>query len=183
MNKDTVEAAIWAKELIKRKDWVILDTETTGLHATAQICQIGICNHRGETIMDELVKPGSPMTFGAYQVHGIHEDILKDAPPFPDIYHELCSAVNGKLVIIYNAKFDRRIIRHCCQFYNLPVLRCKEIQCLMQEYSRWFGNPRKNGGYKYKKLPGGDHSAIGDCLAALKVIREMAATEIAASSC
>lgn len=177
MDADTAEATAWAKKLLRRKDWVILDTETTGLDANAEICQIGICNHLGQPIMNTLVKPGVGMSIGAYMVHGISDDDFKNSPMFPDIYGELQRVVHGKTVIIYNAKFDRRIIRHCCLTYNLPVIRCKAIECLMEQYSRWYPHYRKRGGYKWKKLPGGDHSAIGDCLAALRVIHKMAGVE------
>jgi DNA polymerase-3 subunit epsilon len=178
MDANTAEATIWAKNLLKRNDWVILDTETTGLDANAEICQIAICNHRGEAVMNTLVKPGVGMTMGAYMVHRISDDDFKNSPMFPGIHYQLQEAMRGKTVIIYNAKFDRRIIRHCCTTYNLPIIRCKGIECLMEEYSRWYPHYRKRGGgYKWKKLPGGDHSAIGDCLAALQVIRKMAGVE------
>jgi DNA polymerase-3 subunit epsilon len=41
-------------------------------------------------------------------------------------------------------------------------------------YSQFVGEPGKRGGYKYQKLPGGDHSALGDCRATLKVLKDMA---------
>jgi hypothetical protein len=37
------------------------------------------------------------------------------------------------------------------------------------------GEPSKRGGYRSQKLPGGDHSALGDALATLRLIEEMAA--------
>ena len=32
--------------------------------------------------------------------------------------------------------------------------------------------------YKWQKLPGGDHTALGDCIATLNIIKEMANTEL-----
>jgi hypothetical protein len=37
------------------------------------------------------------------------------------------------------------------------------------------GRALKRGGYRSQKLPGGDHSALGDALATLRLIEEMAA--------
>jgi DNA polymerase-3 subunit epsilon len=83
--------------------------------------------------------------------------------------------VIDKPVIIYNVPFDRRMVRQTCDFYNLRYPRCKEFYCAMQWYSQWYGwKKKKDGSYRWKKLPEGDHSAIGDCLAVLKLIRKMA---------
>jgi len=173
-NKDTLAAESWAKRILK-SDIRILDTETTGLGTNDQICQIGICDGRGNIVMDTLVKPAVPINRKAFQIHGISEEALRDAPRFPDIYEELVNAVSYKPVIIYNVNFDRQMIRQTCDFYNLRYPRCREFHCAMQWYSQWHGwKKRKDGTYRWRKLPGGDHSAIGDCLAVLKLIQKMA---------
>lgn len=41
-------------------------------------------------------------------------------------------------------------------------------------YSQCVGQRRKKDGYRYQKLPGGDHSALGDFRAALAAIERMA---------
>ncbi len=45
----------------------------------------------------------------------------------------------------------------------------------MRHYAAYVGEPSKRGGYCSQKLPGGDHSALGDALATLRLIEEMAA--------
>jgi DNA polymerase-3 subunit epsilon len=46
----------------------------------------------------------------------------------------------------------------------------------MQWYSQWVGEWNDyHQDYKWQRLPGGDHSALGDCKATLEVIRRMAA--------
>ena len=45
----------------------------------------------------------------------------------------------------------------------------------MRRYAAYVGEPSKRGGYRSQKLPGGDHSALGDALATLRLIEEMAA--------
>ncbi len=46
----------------------------------------------------------------------------------------------------------------------------------MRRYAAYVGEPSKRGGgyYRNQKLPGGDHSALGDALATLRLIEEMA---------
>ena len=46
----------------------------------------------------------------------------------------------------------------------------------MRQYARFVGEPSKRGGdYRSQKLPGGDHTALGDALATLRLIEVMAA--------
>jgi DNA polymerase-3 subunit epsilon len=47
-------------------------------------------------------------------------------------------------------------------------------ECAMRRYAAYVGEPSKRGGYRSQKLPGGDHSALGDALATLQLIEEMA---------
>lgn len=44
----------------------------------------------------------------------------------------------------------------------------------MRRYAAYVGEPSKRGGYRNQKLVGGDHTALGDTLATLRLIREMA---------
>ncbi|NJL65352.1 MAG: hypothetical protein HC903_30705 [Methylacidiphilales bacterium] len=49
------------------------------------------------------------------------------------------------------------------------------IHCAMHYYSQYVGEWNDyHGNYKWQKLPGGDHSALGDCHATLKIIKQMA---------
>ena len=48
----------------------------------------------------------------------------------------------------------------------------------MRRYAAYVGEPSKRGGYRNQKLVGGDHSALGDTLATLRLIQEMARGEV-----
>jgi hypothetical protein len=46
---------------------------------------------------------------------------------------------------------------------------------VMAEYAKYVGEWNdKYGDYKWQRLPGATHGAVGDCLATLKVLRTMA---------
>ena len=53
-----------------REDWVIIDTETTGLR-NAEIVQIGVLHGSGEVLLDSLVKPTIPIPDKTSLIHGI----------------------------------------------------------------------------------------------------------------
>lgn len=103
-------AIAWARSLMGRTDWVILDTETTGLGSTDVVIQIGVTDHRGVTLVDTLVRPAVAIGSGAQAVHGISAEAVAGARDFPTVLPELVRAIAGKTVVAYNAPFDRRLL-------------------------------------------------------------------------
>ena len=103
--------------------------------------------------------------------------MVADAPPFPEVYPRIVEVLEGKRIVIYNASFDIKILNYCCHQHGLPILKLqKRSDCLMQSTAQWRGdwsNYYKN--YKYFPLPGGNHWALGDCIAAFELIKRMAA--------
>jgi DNA polymerase-3 subunit epsilon len=171
--RDRYHAAQWAKELTMREDWVIIDTETTGLR-NAEIIQIGVLSGGGEVLLDSLVKPTIPIPLKTSIIHGITDDQVQNAPTFPEIYPHFVDLIKNKAVVIYNAQFDEAIFRYCCNRAHFNVPSFTALHNAMQWYAKWIGDwSDYHGNYRWPKLPGGDHSAIGDCHATLKVIQTM----------
>ncbi len=179
MNSDQQRAVQWARDLLNRADWCILDTETTGLQPQAEIVQIAILSSDGETLLNSLCKPTIPISPDASAIHHITDAMVADAPEFADILPEIASAIAGKDTLIYNAKFDCKVIHHCCQIHDLsnPLSpeRHQSVICAMGWYAQWVGKwDVYHQNYIWPKLPEGDHSALGDCKATLKAIQQMA---------
>jgi DNA polymerase-3 subunit epsilon len=166
----------WARDLLQRTDWVILDTETTGISAYDEIVQVAILSYNGKPLLDTLVHPTQPIPFDATAIHGITSDDVKDAPLFPEVYGKIEEIIGGRTIVIYNASFDVRLIRQSLAKHNLVPgeLNLDYVDCAMRMYSAWVGEPWPYGGYKWQKLESGDHTALGDCLATLKLIKKMA---------
>ncbi|MBN2246722.1 MAG: 3'-5' exonuclease [Candidatus Aminicenantes bacterium] len=169
-------ACEWARALLKRSDWVILDTETTGLGPRDEIIQIAILNHDNQVLLDTLIKPSQPISPAASAIHGIIDKDLLFAPTYKEIYSQVEKCLSGKTVVIYNADYDVRLLMQTHSRYNLrPILlNRQQIQCAMLKYSAWKGELWADGSYKWQKLPGGDHTALGDCRATLQLIKKMA---------
>jgi DNA polymerase-3 subunit epsilon len=175
--RDRRLAAEWARQLLDRQDFVILDTETTSLGPKAEIAQIAVINHLGQSLLNTLVKPIGIIEPGAARVHGITKERCQDAPSWPEVYEQLKTILAGtKRLIIYNADFDIRMIKQCCDRHGLSwAISSAVVECAMLMYSQYVGDWNNyRGNYRWQKLPSGNHSAVGDCRATLDVIRKMA---------
>src|SRR5690349_12324226 len=91
---------------------IVLDTETTGLEASAghRIIEIGcveILNRRptGQKF-HRYLNPEREIDAGALAVHGIDSARLQQAPKFAEIVDELLAFISGAELIIHNAPFD-----------------------------------------------------------------------------
>lgn len=180
-DKDRQEATKWAQGVLARSDWVVLDTETTGLGGDDQIVQIAIIDCQGTPLLNTLVKPTISIPIEASRIHGITDEMVQDAPSWADVRELVRAAIKDKIVLIYNAGYDTRLMEQCdraaVQGTMLPDLPELEIKCVcvMEEYARWYGQWNSwHGNYRWQRLPSGDHSALGDCIATLGVIRKMA---------
>jgi DNA polymerase III subunit epsilon len=138
--------------LAARTDWLIVDTETTGLDYDAEIVQIGIVDAAGQVLMNQLVRPTSPITPGATAVHGLDEAALANAPCWLDIYPEVARLLHGRAVLAYNADFDDRLVKQTCRRYCLTVPEASWT-CVMKLVAAHIGewNSRRQS-FRWHKL-------------------------------
>lgn len=116
-------------------DWiamapVYLDTETTGLGSSDQICEIGILDNEGRILFSSLIRPSCPMNPAAAAVHGISARELKMAPSWDEVHCQIDTILQGRLVVAHNAPFDERLLTQTCQAYGLAPPQ-SEWQCTM----------------------------------------------------
>lgn len=89
--------------------YVFLDTETTGLsHADDHILEIALVDDLGDTLLESFVRPPDSITAWpkAQAVNGISPEMVADAPPLGDLMPLFTQAIEGRIVVAYNAKFD-----------------------------------------------------------------------------
>ena len=91
---------------------IVLDTETTGLEINLghRIIEIGCVElvDRRETgnHWHHYFNPEREIDAGAYEVHGIGNEFLRDKPRFAELAEEFYDYVRGAELIIHNAAFD-----------------------------------------------------------------------------
>lgn len=188
---DKQAAKEWARDILYQGDWAIVDTETTGLYETAEICQIAVLTSDDADGWQEFAQPILPISREASNIHGITEKDIECERYFDEVFLDVLRKVKGKDIIFFNADFDLRLIRQSLKARGIQIAfptsdRRKgriftnggTIHCAMLWYSQFVGEWNGyHGNYRWQKLPGGDHSALGDCKATLKVIQKMAEDE------
>ena len=128
------------------------------------------------------MKPTQPILPEATAIHHITDLDVAQAPSFDMIYDQLKALLEGKRVVIYNAGFDIQMLRQSGVNSKLPALTIKKT-CCMEMYAQFIDDWSDYfHGYRWQPLPGGDHTARGDCLVTLDLIKMMASTPLSSES-
>ena len=97
---------------IEGRRQLFLDTETTGFsHKYGhRVIELGVVEMIDRKVtgrhLHYYFKPDIQVDEGAFRVHGISNEQLKDAPVFEEKIEEIMSFLEGAEVIIHNAPFD-----------------------------------------------------------------------------
>lgn len=183
--KRTMGNLIQFREMLKTGDYVILDTETTGLDNAAQICQIAIIDSAGCALLNTMVKPVDSIPLSATRIHGITDEMVKDAPNWKAITPVVEKILTGRNVVIYNAAYDRRLMYQSGEAHSTVNTDWKNVGkfwCAMLAFSQIYGDwssyhqnyrwqPLATAAAYYGYKSADAHNALGDCIATLEVCR------------
>jgi hypothetical protein len=164
------DAISWAREVLT-SDALIVDTETTGLpnkSPDVEIIELAILSMNGDVQFNSLFKPSKPISNA--EIHNINDGMVVKSNQITDSWNKIIETINGKVVIAYNAKFDREVFQTTAELYGLSPPNCK-WHCIMQAWWTFNNLP-------YTRLPNSEHRALGDARAALTLIKEMASSDI-----
>ncbi len=174
------------KEAVAAQNYVILDTETTGLH-DGEIIEIAIIDNYGKTLMDQRIKPYGIVPVQATAVHGIKLEDLEAEPFFDDVVLQIKGHLAGKDVIVYNATYDRKMLHKSAEYAHIDRINWKSFSnwiCAMNAFSPIYGEWNDyHQNYRWQKLTTAAahysvevenaHSALGDCLMTYGVVQKM----------
>lgn len=178
----------WGQLLI-RDDVLILDTETSGLNASAEVLELEIIDTRGRELLHRYVLPEGSISRESTNVLGLDRKLLKqlEAEPWPHIHDEVCGMLNSAgAVVIYNAEFDIRVLCQTADMHGLAIWDF-DCHCAMLAYANYrneihpyYNNPRwhklaaaaKHENIAFKQ----DHHALSDCHMVLALMRAVAST-------
>jgi len=159
------EAIRIARELLANPNAVLLDTETTGLSKQDQVIELAIMGTDGIVILNQRYRPTVPIKADAEKIHGISYHSLIQSPPVHKIEDHALPLLKDRVIVAHNASFDKRMLVATC-----PNLKGLTWVCSLELYKAAFPEAPNH------KLEG-DHSAIGDLKALLKLLKDIASLD------
>jgi DNA polymerase-3 subunit epsilon len=119
---------------VSRSGFVVVDTETTGLHDPARVIELALVfmtpTGKIEKSWSTLIRgDGTSGGKRLERIHGISDRDLRKAPEFSQIAPAFLTALEGRLVFGHNAKFDRARLNFELGLIRKPKL--PELPCTM----------------------------------------------------
>jgi DNA polymerase III epsilon subunit-like protein len=181
-----------------KSDYVIIDTETTGLTENAEIIEIAIINMRGEVLLDTLVKPTQPIPPEVTEINHITNEMVANAPAWRDIFPEVLAIISMHKWLAWNSDFDARMLDQTCRCTGIYTNKKTYFAALVTSrihtshidakavYDQWYGEfDEKRKAFKRQSLTTaaarhgvsmeGAHRALADCKMVLAVLQKVCA--------
>jgi DNA polymerase-3 subunit epsilon len=178
-------AILQAREFL-RMNPVYLDTETTGLHLTAEVIQIGIIDDQENVLFEALSKPRGKIDPAAARIHGITVEMLEKAQRWEQVWPLAQAALQDRKVGVYNVEFDVRVIKQSNRYAGLPpVIPEANFFDVMKLYAEFHGDRdpyRRSFRFQSLEMAGRQcgislpnaHDAVADCLLTRALLHYMA---------
>jgi DNA polymerase-3 subunit epsilon len=107
-------------------DFIAIDFETANWDL-ASICQLGAVSFQGGKAVETwqtLINPQDYFDPFNVSIHGIDEDMVKDAPTFPKIFKTFKAVTAGQIVACHT-HFDRVALSRVIDKYRLAKINCR----------------------------------------------------------
>lgn len=152
---------------------LIVDTETVGTGPLLEVIEIAVGNLSGEILYESVAQPiYNPLPKpSAHHRFAVTE--FATAPTWPEVWSEVTQLLENKVIIAYNAMFDRRALAATCARHRLEIPE-RGWRCAMQYVKNLLGvrkSPSLAEACAAFGLPGGTHRAADDVRATAALLR------------
>lgn len=168
---------------LRATEFAVVDVETTGSGPSGgdRITEIAVVHVKGDvaiTAFETLVNPQRPVSPFAARLTGIHWDALHEAPTFGDLADRLLEAIEGRVFVAHNVKFDWRMLSSEMERVTGQPLNGDRL-CTVKLARRLLPHlPRRNLdalAWHYDVSIVGRHRAGGDARATARILQCMLA--------
>lgn len=161
--------------------FTVFDFETTGLYPYSgdRICEVACvraeASRRTVKKFHSLVNPARPISYGAYSVNGITDEMVKDSPLIEDLLPEFLKFIEGSVLVAYNAGFDLGFLEAALGNKKDVLKNYYVVDALVLARRLFHGIGRYNLGNVSRSLgidPEGEHRALSDATMTWKVFKK-----------
>ncbi|MDN5343158.1 MULTISPECIES: 3'-5' exonuclease [Oceanotoga] len=142
-------------DLLKNKEFFILDTETTGLSpkngdklVEIAIYKINITDDDKDYIIKDrfitLLNPEIPIPYYVSKIHGIFDLHVRNSPKFYEISDDLLNFIGTGILVIQNAKFDIAFLNRELELCRKDELFNPVIDTIKMSHKVFKGETRHN---------------------------------------
>jgi DNA polymerase-3 subunit epsilon len=164
-------------QLQLNKPICFIDLETTGINVSldriVEIAIIKIAPDGSKQVKRKLINPEMPIPAGASEVHGISDDMVKDAPTFKSVANEIKQFIEGADMAGYNSnRFDIPMLNE--EFLRAGIAIDMESRKLLdvQKVFHMMEQRTLSAAYKFycDKTLEDAHTAEADAMATFEVL-------------
>ncbi len=158
---------------------LIIDTETVGAGPTVEIIELALGDTSGNIIYETLVQPVFNPLPPPSKHHRFDKAELTGAPQWTDIWPTVSSLIEGRLLVAYNAAFDRRALAATCSRYH-HTTKERGWRCAMQLVKKMTGTKKSltlGDACAQFGLAGGNHRAARDVQATCELLKALSSLE------
>lgn len=170
-NKPTsMPYTIFSKTIENIHDYVVIDTETTGLNGKydqiVELSAIKYYNNEPIAIFETLIKPTCPIPYTTSRIHGITDEMVKDAPNIEEVLLDFEHFLEDLPIVGHNLLFDITFIHYA----GSTILQNHKLYCTYRLASTRLLKPQQVPNHKLKTLCqyynisiDNHHRAYADC--------------------